>query len=344
VNVLLWHLHGSWTTAFVQGSHRVVLPVVPDRGPAGRGRARTWDWPPQAVERTPEELADEPIDVVVVQRPEHEVLARRWLGGRRPGRDLPLVWLEHDAPQGRINELRHPAADRRDLTLVHVTHTNALFWDAGRTPVEVIEHGIVDPGLRYRGALPRAGVVINEAVRRARVAGTDLLPRFARAAPIDLFGMGATDAAAALSRGDGPLDLRGYDDLAQHRLHDELADRRVYLHPYRWTSLGLALVEAMHLGMPVVALAVTEGPEAVPRGAGIVSNRLDRLDAALRHYVAEPEAAREAGLVARRSATERYGLERFLDDWDRLLTCVVADHHRAVRRRPADPVPDAARR
>ena len=47
--------------------------------------------------------------------------------------------------------MRHPMADRDDLQLVHVTHFNALFWDAGATPTRVIEHGIVDPGPRYRG-------------------------------------------------------------------------------------------------------------------------------------------------------------------------------------------------
>ena len=50
-----------------------------------------------------------------------------------------------------------------------------------------------------------------------------------------------------------------------------MARRRVYLHPIRWTSLGLSLLEAMHLGMPVVALATTEVPEAVPPEAGVVS-------------------------------------------------------------------------
>ena len=48
------------------------------------------------------------------------------------------------------------------LLVVHVTHFNALFWDAGSTPVRVIEHGIVDPGPLYSGDLPRAAVVINE--------------------------------------------------------------------------------------------------------------------------------------------------------------------------------------
>ena len=45
----------------------------------------------------------------------------------------------------------------------------------------------------------------------------------------------------------------------------------------RWTSLGLSLLEAMSLGMPVVVLGSTEAAEAVPGDAGIVSTRLATL-------------------------------------------------------------------
>src|SRR5206468_3666902 len=79
VKVLLWHAHGSWTTAFVQGSHEYLLPVVPGRGADGLGRARTWNWPLSAREVTPEQLREEDVDVVVLQRPRDLELAREWL-------------------------------------------------------------------------------------------------------------------------------------------------------------------------------------------------------------------------------------------------------------------------
>ncbi|HEY4279642.1 MAG TPA: glycosyltransferase [Conexibacter sp.] len=312
MNILLWHVHGAWTTAFVSGKHRYLVPVTPFRGPDGRGRAQTYDWPSSAVEVTPAQLRNEHVDAVVVQRPrELDGLADDWLGhGRRIGRDVPAVYVEHNAPQGRIAEMRHPAADRRDLTLVHVTHFNALFWDAGATPTRVIEHGIPDPGYRYNGELPRSVVVVNEARRRNRVTGTDLLERFAAVAPLDLFGIDA--------------EALGGRDVAQARLHEEMARRRVYLHPIRWTSLGLSLIEAMQLGMPVVALGTTEAPTAVPPAAGVVSTCVDELAQALRAYVNDPELARATGQAAREAALERYGLARFLNDWDQLLEEVTA--------------------
>jgi glycosyltransferase involved in cell wall biosynthesis len=118
--------------------------------------------------------------------------------------------------------------------------------------------------------------------------------------------------------------LGGYEDLPQSRLHDEIPQRRVYLHPIRWTSLGLSLIEAMHLGMPVVALATTEVGEAVPPEAGVVSNRLTVLRDGLCRLIHDADEARAMGLAAREAALRRYGLRRFLDDWDALLEEVAA--------------------
>jgi hypothetical protein len=316
MRVLLWHVHGSWTTAFLQGPHEYLLPVTPDRGPDGLGRARTWDWPASAREVTPGQLRDEDVDVVVLQRTRDLELVRQWLG-REPGRDLPAVFLEHNAPDGAVPDTRHPLADRDDIPIAHVTYFNQLFYDSGRAPTTVIEHGIVDPGERYTGELPRAAVVVNEPVRRGRTTGGDLLPGLAAAAPVDVFGMGL--AGLYERYGLDPDRVALHDDPPQAAMHGELARRRVYVHPVRWTSLGLSLLEAMHLGLPVVGLATTEAVEAVPAGGGVLSTRPERLWAAVREFVHDEDAARLAGKAARAAALERYGLARFLADWDRLL-------------------------
>lgn len=310
MRVLLWHVHGSWTTSLVQGEHTYLLPVLPDRGPDSAGRARTWDWPGNAVEVRPEELADAEVDVILLQRPHEISLAQRWLG-RRPGADVPAIYVEHNTPKGDVPLTRHPLADRDDIPIAHVTHFNELFWDSGRAPTVVVEHGVVDPGPLYSGDLGRIGVVLNDPVRRGRVTGTDLLPAFARVAPVDLFGMRVS-----------ALDVPGvtpYEDLPQSRMHAELAQRRVYVHPLRWTSLGLSLIEAMLLAMPVVALATTGAVEAVPAEAGAISTDLSALTSAAGRFLADPEAARAAGLAGRAAALARYGIPRFLADWEGLL-------------------------
>jgi glycosyltransferase involved in cell wall biosynthesis len=320
MRILLWHVHGSWTTSFVQGDHEYVLPVTTGRDSDGLGRARTWDWPPSVVERSPEELRHEHFDVVLLQRPHERELAERWTG-RRPGRDVPAIYVEHNTPGGEVPFTRHPMADQAEIPIVHVTHFNRLFWDCGSAETDVVEHGIVDPGHQYSGDWARAAVVINDPVRRWRAVGTDLLPGLSQVAALDVFGMKVHQLADAL---DVPGDrLWTFEDLPQDQMHRELARRRVYIHTARWTSLGLSLLEAMHLGMPVVALATTEAVAAVPPEAGVVTTRPDELKAAVWRFIHDPSEAQAVGAMARRAALERYGLGRFLADWDaRLKACV----------------------
>jgi glycosyltransferase involved in cell wall biosynthesis len=309
VNIFLWHVHGSWTTSFVQGPHRYLVPVLPDRGPDGLGRAETWDWPDTVIEVTPEGAREASIDVVILQRPHELVLATTWLG-RRPGIDVPVVYLEHNTPPDPTGTTVHVATEIPGCSLVHVTAFNATYWDNGDVPWTVIDHGIVDPGYRYRGDDPSACVAINDPVRRGRAVGADLLPFFEQRFPVSLYGMRS--------------EALGGADVPQHQMHEAFASHRVYLHLSRWTSLGLSLLEAMHLGMPVVALAATAVPSAIPTDAGIVETDVRVLRDAAAELLQDPERCVQLGKAARAAALERFGLDRFLGEWDALLEEVAA--------------------
>jgi glycosyltransferase involved in cell wall biosynthesis len=314
MRILIWHVHGSWLTSFVAGPDEYLIPVLAGRGPDGRGRARTWAWPPTARELSPSDLAEQDIDAVVLQRPHEVELLHRWTG-LRAGIDVPAVYVEHNAPPGPAAGTVHPLADRTDIPIVHVTPFNEVMWDCGPAPTTVIQHGIPDPGHRYTGQVERVAAVVNEPVRRWRVAGTDLLLQVVDHVPVDVFGMGVAGLAEHRPGLTGHL----FDDVPQDAMHTLLAQRRMYLHPYRWTSLGLSLLEAMTLGMPVLALSSTAAPEAVPAAAGLVSSDRAALLATARRWLADPAEARDRGAAARRHALSHFGLPRFLADWQQLL-------------------------
>ena len=319
MRILLWHVHGGWMEAFVRGPHEYILPAMPEGGPWGLGRGGR-NWPASAIECAPGDLRDAGIDAVVLQRPEELAACERLLG-RRPGRDLPAVYLEHNTPRGSVPSATHPLGSQSSIPIVHVSHFNELFWDSGRAPVRVIEHGIPDPGYRYTGERDQLGVVINEPVRRWRVTGTDLLPRFARAARLEVFGMGTEGLAAATGLGPDELTARG--DLPADVLHSELSRCRAYVHPMRWTSLGLSLLEAMHLGLPVLALAATEAVRAVPPEAGAISTSVDELVQTAADLLSDPAEARKRGRAAREFALQHYGLAAFLAAWDTTLSDIT---------------------
>ncbi|HET9872885.1 MAG TPA: glycosyltransferase [Propionibacteriaceae bacterium] len=311
MRILLWKVHGSYTESFVRGDHRYLF-VESDVHADGLGLGVRGELISDS------DLSLDPPDVVVVQRLEE--LSRCADLGLALGSGVPAVFLEHNTPR-QVPDARHPLADRDGWTVVHVTHFNRLIWDCGRTPTAVVEHGIVDPGARYTGAVPRAAFVVNEPVRRSRVTGADLLTRFVPDVEVDCFGIDADQLAPAL--GVPGRRLRYSGNLSMNELHQAMAQRRLYLHLNRWTSLGLSLLEAMHLAMPVVVLGATEAYRAVPPEAGCISTDPDELVRAARALLADPDHARACGRAARTYALEHYGLEKFLRSWDEVLQQAV---------------------
>jgi glycosyltransferase involved in cell wall biosynthesis len=103
-----------------------------------------------------------------------------------------------------------------------------------------------------------------------------------------------------------------------------LASRRVYVHLCRWTSRGLSLLEAMYMGMPVVALSASEAPEALAGSAAIVSKDISGLQQGILDYLLDPLAAADAGRRNRAHVGSRFSLPRFHADWDRLLKEALA--------------------
>jgi glycosyltransferase involved in cell wall biosynthesis len=195
--------------------------------------------------------------------------------------------------------------------LVHCTAFNDLMWDSGRTPTRVIDHGVIDPGVRYTGELERGIVVVNGLAKRGRRLGADVFERARDELPLDLVGMESEQLAGlgALSHADLPTFESRY---------------RFFFNPIRYTSLGLSVIEAMMVGLPVVALATTEIPTVIENGiSGLISTSVDELVDRMRELLRSPTEARHLGEAGRRVAQERFSIERFAADWDRTLREVV---------------------
>ncbi|MGN6743028.1 MAG: glycosyltransferase family 1 protein, partial [Amnibacterium sp.] len=75
-------------------------------------------------------------------------------------------------------------------------------------------------------------------------------------------------------------------------------------------------------------LGMTDAFRAVPPEAGAFSADFDVLVRAAKRMLAKPDEARAAGRIAREAALARYGLARFLADWDEVLGDAVEGMHR----------------
>src|SRR5205085_8160658 len=95
-------------------------------------------------------------------------------------------------------------------------------------------------------------------------------------------------------------EFGGLGDIPYRDLHRLVADYRFLFSPMRYTSLPLAVIEAMTIGMPVVALATTELPTVIAHGeTGFVSCDVGELVERMRSLLADPMEAPRLGANAR---------------------------------------------
>jgi glycosyltransferase involved in cell wall biosynthesis len=300
MRILTWHVHGAYLRSLLHVEHEWLIPVRPGRPPHFAGLPDDGPpWPANVREVPADEVAALDVDVVLFQHHDEWAARRELLSPAQL--EGPTVFVEHDPPfRGSPTDSRHPAAGAV-TRLVHVTAYNALMWDSGDAPTTTIAHGVPDLGARWSGELERGLSVVNNLRRRGRRLGADVFARAAAQIPLDLVGMGARELAP--------------QDLPQHQ-----ARYRFLFNPIRYTSLGMAVCEAMMLGMPVVALATTEHAVAVVDGvSGYASTDVDELVERMRSLLADRSLAAMLGAAARERARELWSLERFAGQWTTAL-------------------------
>ncbi|HUX87621.1 MAG TPA: glycosyltransferase [Chloroflexota bacterium] len=303
LKILTWHVHGSYLYYLSHLPHDFYLPIKPGRPEGYGGRSGNFAWP-ENVHNVPADLVrDLDLDLVLFQSTKNYVLDQFEILSPAQ-RERPAIYLEHNTPRPSPTDSHHPVVDPRTL-LIHCSYFNAMMWDNGRTPTRVIPHGVSVPAeLHWSGDLDRGIVVVNGLHRRGRLAGLDVFLDLRQQHPLDLAGMDSVRYG-----GLGDLPLRSLQETETHY--------RFFFNPIRYTSMPLAVIEAMALGLPIVALATTELPRSAPHGeAGIVSNNRDELIEGMGHLRRDLDFAKRLGTRAREIARETFGIERFIGNWN----------------------------
>lgn len=295
-------MHGNYLYYLTQVPHDFYLVVDNQRSTHHSGRSGTLPWGPNVHEAHVDSIREMEFDIVLFQSRnawEKEQFAILTPQQRR----LPRIYLEHDPPQEHPTNMRHWVTDTRVL-LVHVTHFNELMWDSDNVPTMVIEHGVkLLQAAQYTGELERGIVVVNNLDKRGRRLGADVYNRVSRQVPLTLVGMGAER-------------MGGHGEVPNGELPEFVSRHRFFFNPIRYTSLGLSIIEAMMVGLPIIGLATTELVSVIRNGDnGYVDTRIDRLVDAMKYLLQHPDDARTLGKGARRTAEERFNIDRFVEDW-----------------------------
>jgi hypothetical protein len=285
LRILTWATRPDYLRSLAQTAHELVV-VSP-----GEGRSAHGELAPNVHEITAAEARGQKFDLILFQRPQHyldeqyEILAPAQ-------RRVPKIYLEHEPPREHPVDSRHVVTEASVL-VVHVSHFNRLMWDHGHTPSRVIEPGVIPPAAAYSGELDR-GLAVLEHVTRRRALGIDLYDEAKKRAALDL-----------------TLEL---DPRAAARY-------RFFFFPARYASPTFSLLRAMMIGMPVLTYGAGGIDGVVRHGIdGFVEADPATLVQRMRELFADRQRAALLGAAARQNALARFGIARFVADWNRLFS------------------------
>jgi glycosyltransferase involved in cell wall biosynthesis len=309
LRILTWHIHGSYLYYLTQAPHEFYLPTKPDQSEGYGGKLRGMEWGDNVHDIPANQVREQEFDCILFQsrrnylQDQFEILSEKQ-------RQLPKIYLEHDPPREHPTDTQH-VVDDPNVLLVHVTHFNQLVWNNNQTSTCVIEHGVKVPDLRYTGSIPKGIVVANGLRTRGRRMGADIFQQVRQLIPLDLVGMDSRS-------------LGGLGEVAHDQLPMFQARYRFFFHPARYTSLGLAVCEAMMVGLPIVGLATTELVSVIDNGvSGYIETNLSHLILGMQELLKNPEKARQMGDAAREQARSRFNIQRFIEDWNQAFEQVM---------------------
>jgi glycosyltransferase involved in cell wall biosynthesis len=307
-------------------------------------------------------LTREHFDVLLQDELNHPslVMLNRWLRARA---GYPIVALVHllRSSERRASLLRHAyaAVERRYLETVDASifncHTTRRAAEGllGRSI-----HGVVAyPGCDHMG-MP---ITETEVVARARAAGPLRVVSVANVVP----GKGLHDLVTALARlpaegwrltvagslttdriyvtrlryliGRLGLDANVHllGAVPNQQIAEHLGRGHMLALPSSYEALGIAYLEAMRFGLPVIATAAGGAHEIVDDGREgffVAPGDVEALSEYLRLLMTDRELLLRMGLAARRRAAHHPTWEQSFQCARELLGCLVASHQRHRRK------------
>ena len=311
LKIFTWHIHGTYLYYLSQGDFDIFIPINAEKNEGYYGLGETFPFGANVIEIAAEDVKNERFDCILFQTnknylfDQYEILSEQQ-------RRLPRVYVEHDTPTKLPADTKHVMNDP-DVVMVHVTNFNKLMWNNDECRVvTVIDHGVIIPPYSYTGELQKGVVIVNHLHQRGRKLGADIFDKVKEQIPLDLIGMGTKEYG-------------GLGEVLHPKMASFIGRYRFCFNPIRWTSLGLAVLEAMGAGLPVVALAATEYVTVIKDGFnGFIDTDVDRLIDKMKLLLHDKTMATNLGKEARATIEKRFGIGRFAADWERIFNLAIS--------------------
>ena len=228
----------------------------------------------------------------------------------------PLISLEHTLPltfykgnesygwpTGQLNELRNMNGDVN--VFISEMSKNTWLYDYSPNNV-VIEHGVDTELFSPKGVKKKVCLsVVNDWINRDIFCGYKVWCELIEGFPAKV--LGKTEGLSKVAK--------TIDELVQ-----AYQESLIFVNTSQISPIPSSLLEAMSCGCAPVSTATCMIPEIIENGVnGFCSNDVEYLKGCLSFLLKNPDKAIEMGERARQTVIDRFPLDRFVKNWERLF-------------------------
>lgn len=306
LNILCWPTHEGYQSMLAETGHNFFMITHPKMKP--------WDFHTRPVPKNHylltknfEQIAhDLEIDLILSQERFSQLPVANNL---KKMFCLPVVHLEHIEPQpkwssGQFEQMKQMNAD----VFVFITEHNKNSWGAPHDS-HVIRHGICSKTFQgWKGGGGYGLSIVNHIRERDEFCGWILWEKLSKKLPLKLIG-------------ENPGLSKSINSVPE--IVSEINKASFYLNTSQLSPVPLSMIEAMMCGIPIVTTANQESPKIIQNGVnGYISNEEEEIVKFCRLLLENKDLAHKIGMAGREIAIARFGKERFVSEWNKVLYSV----------------------
>lgn len=220
---------------------------------------------------------------------------------------IPLVTLTHTMPlyaSGNDKQLQYLQNCKGDLNIYITKHSRQAFNDEERGLV--IENAVDTSVFNSSNTTRKGGVTVcNQLMGRSAFYDVELFQKIQKEMPIALIG----------DNGNLGPSIPDPKQLAQ-----TVGSYEFYANLSTYSPLSMSLAEAMCLGLGIVSTNKQATSEFLTHGeSALLTNDRDEYLSFCRLLIKDRELAQKLGQNAKRIGHDRFGLDRFVKQWNNIF-------------------------
>jgi glycosyltransferase involved in cell wall biosynthesis len=315
MKIFTWNVHGGYLSMFSKLNYELYIPYTEGRPYNYDGKTPGYEWSDNVYEISYNQINNINYDIILYQTAQHVMEEQYRCLSQSQINDAYKIYIVHspindfDLVNKNLGVVESHINEQMNL-IVHIAEYTKKQWAKYMPSLSnksiVIYHSIPLSNIVATYSINRAVCAINDIGIRAD-SGRDEIKYLLKKIGIDLYGKNTEM-------------IGGYGSIPRENLMSILSQYSIYINPTVHNSLPMTVLEAMSIGLPVIALNTTDLHIAITDGIeGYLCNTVDDIIDKYNYLLNNKSKIQGMGINAREKIKNYFSFDRFEKSWNSII-------------------------